>query len=174
MKLSFATAVLLLSLSVTFAAAQAGEAVPKPAAHPKLATHHDEITANEALLMKQDSDFNSATQARRLDGWMEFMADDVVARRGPNVVGREALRKSMETEWADPNYSLTWRPVGARMVAGEHMGFTWGRWELNTTLPNGAKLHMTGDYLTVWERQKDGSWKVIWDGGGADTPGKPK
>jgi len=174
MKLSQATGVVLLALSLTFAAAQSGETAPKAVEHPKMATHHDEITPNEVLLMKQDSDFNKATQERRLDGWMDFMADDVVVRRGPNVIGREALRKSMEAEWADPNYSLAWRPVGARMVAGEHMGFTWGRWELNTALPDGNKLHMTGDYLTVWGKQKDGSWKVIWDGGGADTPGRPK
>ncbi len=174
MKLSKATAAVFLALSVTLASAQAGEAARKENKHPTMAQHRDEITPNEALLMKQDSDFNTATQERRLDGWMEFMADDVVVRRGENVIGREALRKAMEEEWANPSYRLTWHPVGARMVAGEHMGFSWGRWTLDAATKDGSKIHLTGDYLTVWGKQKDGSWKVIWDGGGADTPGKPK
>lgn len=132
------------------------------------------VVPNEAMLMKLDSDFNDATQARRLDGWMEFMADDVVVRRGENVIGREALRKALTDEWADPGHSLTWHPVGARMVAGARLGFTWGRWTLEAAQKDGSKLHLTGDYLTIWAKQKDESWKVIWDGGGADpAAGKP-
>ena len=33
-------------------------------------------------------------------------------------------------------------------------------------------VERTGRYLTVWKKQKDGSWKVVWDGGAAD-PKKP-
>ena len=33
----------------------------------------------------------------------------------------------------------------------------------------GEKITLQGDYLTVWQKQADGSWKVIYDGGTPDA-----
>ncbi len=41
----------------------------------------------EVALLKADRNFNKATQEKRLDGWMQFMADDVVLLRAKPVVG---------------------------------------------------------------------------------------
>ncbi len=119
----------------------------------------------KSVLLQTDADFNRATQERRLEGWMEYMADNVVLQRG--AVGKEAVRKELTAEWAEPKYNLTWKPDGAQMFDSNTFGFTWGHWELQAPKKDGTLLHMTGQYLTVWQKQKDGSWKVVWDGGSA-------
>jgi ketosteroid isomerase-like protein len=129
-------------------------------------------TADEAMLMKADSDFAKATQERRLDGWMEYMADDVILRRDVNVVGREAVKAALAPQWSRPGFTLNWYPVVAHMAAGRELGYTWGKWTRDFTDKEGKPQHLTGDYITLWAKQKEGSWKVIWDGGGVD-PVKP-
>jgi ketosteroid isomerase-like protein len=125
-------------------------------------------SADEAVLMKMDSDFAKATQERRLEGWMEFMADDVVLRRGQNLVGREAVRTALTPEWANPKHKLNWAPVAAHMAAGGKVGYTWGKWDGEFPDEKGNVTRLTGTYITIWGKQKDGSWKVMWDGGGAN------
>lgn len=36
----------------------------------------------------------------------------------------------------------------------------------------GEIVRQSGTYLTVWRKDKDGSWKVVADGGAPDNPTK--
>src|SRR2546423_15291306 len=44
-------------------------------------------------------------------------------------------------------------------------------WTLHPKTGTGADIVDTGKYLTVWERQEGGSWKIIRDINKADRPG---
>ncbi len=126
-------------------------------------------TVKDALL-KADRDFNQATQERRADGWMEYMDDNGVLGRPKPVVGKDAIRVALKEDWDDPNYHLTWAPDEAYAMPGNRMGYTRGHWTLTTKDKEGKPLTLTGQYLTVWRQNKQGEWKIIWDGGGADPP----
>jgi len=123
----------------------------------------------ESQLMQLDADFNRETQKRRDAAWMDYLADNVVMDRAQPIVGKEAAREALKKAWANPDFSLTWRPTGAHVFEGGTMGFTWGYWESKTLDASGKPRIGTGQYLTVWRKQKDGKWKIIWDGG-ADGP----
>lgn len=153
--------VVAVLMFASFSLAQAGPSTPDMSSK-----------ADEAMLMKMDSDFAKATQERRLDGWMEYMAEDVVLRRGQNVIGRDAVKAAIADDWANPKHKLDWHPVAAHMAAGGRVGYTWGKWSGEFPDKDGKVTKRTGDYITIWGKQKDGSWKVIWDGGGSD-PVKP-
>ena len=155
MKRLFITAGLLLASVAAFA-----QTAPAP--------------AGEEALLKADRDFNSATQAKRLEGWMSYMADDVILLRGKPLFGAEAVRAELKEEWADPNHSLTWEPTHAEMFKSGKMGYTSGRWVYHGVNEKGEKLKLEGNYLTVWRQEADGSWKVIWDGGTSDPKPDPK
>jgi ketosteroid isomerase-like protein len=34
----------------------------------------------------------------------------------------------------------------------------------------GNDFKLTGQYLTIWRLNKQGEWKIIWDGGAANPP----
>jgi len=126
----------------------------------------------EAALLQADRDFNQATQEKRLDGWMQFMADDVVLLHGKPVVGKEAARAALTEEWNNPAHSLTWEPKHAELFKNGKFGYTSGRWVYRDKNEKGESILLEGDYLTVWKMQADGSWKVIFDGGAADPAKK--
>lgn len=122
----------------------------------------------EDVLLKADRDFNQATKEKGLEGWMQFMAEDVVVLRAKAVVGKDAVRAELKSDWDDPNYSLTWEPKHAEMNKSGKMGYTSGRWTYASKNAKGEKITMVGDYLTVWRNQTDGTWKVIYDAGSSD------
>jgi ketosteroid isomerase-like protein len=124
--------------------------------------------AAEAVLLRTDREFNAATQSRRAEGWMSFMADDVVLLREKPTVGREAVGAEIQKTFADPNFVLTWEPVRGEMFKSGDMGYTVGRWTASSISAQGQKRTSQGTYLTVWKKQADGSWKAIWDGGASD------
>jgi ketosteroid isomerase-like protein len=122
----------------------------------------------EVALLQADRDFNQATGERGLEGWMAFMADDAVLLRGKPVTGKEAVRESMKEQFADAASQLVWEPKYAQLFNSGKMGYTSGRWTFTGVGEKKEKITVQGDYLTVWQKQADGSWKVIYDGGTSD------
>jgi ketosteroid isomerase-like protein len=127
----------------------------------------------EEPLMQADRDFHKATSERRLEGWMDYMADEVVMLGGPKgpVVGKEAVRADRAGLFTEnPKLDLHWEPIQGEMFPGDRLGYTTGSWTLTGTNAKGESVSLKGRYLTVWKKTADGAWKVVWDGGSAEPP----
>ena len=67
---------------------------------------------------------------------------------------------------------LEWRPSRAVARNGSDLAYTVGSY--STTLPESPdSVVATGSYVTIWERQRDGSWKVSLDIGSPDPEPRP-
>jgi ketosteroid isomerase-like protein len=124
----------------------------------------------KAALMKADRDFFAATKARRADGWMEFMTEETTISRDKPYSGLQAIRATMSEDYKDPRFQLTWDPETAVILESGNMGYTSGHYVAVAPGPNNTTLKFGGQYITVWKKQKDGSWKVLWDGGSSTGP----
>jgi ketosteroid isomerase-like protein len=116
------------------------------------------------------SDFARQTAARRLDGWMDFFADDAsIIHDGQTVTGKNALRAFYQPVFANKDFSLTWSPTHAEASRDGTLGYTVGLYEAR----NGTAISR-GMYTTVW-RKVDGRWKVVLDlGSTARVQSKPQ
>ncbi len=123
----------------------------------------------EDALMQADRDFCKDVAAKRLEGWMSWMAPNVVTFGGPGFKGLDEVRKSMKEAFDDADFRLELEPVKAEMFPSRTMGYTVGRFTMHDKGIAGP-TETKGTYVTVWQRQKDGSWKVVADGGGTDEP----
>jgi ketosteroid isomerase-like protein len=120
----------------------------------------------EQQLLDTDRAFAKAAQARRAAAWAQFMAEEAVAKGEKKPLnGKLEIVAAHERLFADPTTSLTWQPARAEMLVGKDLGYTTGDYELHTETPEGKKLTSRGQYITVWQKQKDGSWKVVYDAG---------
>jgi ketosteroid isomerase-like protein len=125
--------------------------------------------AARAALMDADRAFNQATAARRVEGWMEFFAEDGAMIRGAGTItGLTAIRGEMSKAFADTSFTLTWEPDQADASGG--LGYTNGHFKAQFRDAKGQPQLRTGRYLTVWKQQADGSWKVVRDIGVQDAP----
>ena len=55
----------------------------------------------------------------------------------------------------------------------QHFPYTSGTTEMNFKDASGKTNHDKGKYLTVWKKQADGSWKVLYDMFNSDLPTTP-
>ena len=130
--------------------------------------------AGRAALLKADRDFAAAAQVRGVEAWVENWAPNGVHPDGPGVaVGKDGIRKQMGPQYATSGFKLEWTVSRAEISKGGNVGTTWGRYKA-TRLKDGKTVVSTGDYVTVWEKQDDGSWKVVYDTGDRDPEPKPK
>ena len=79
------------------------------------------------------------------------------------VVGPDAVREFYAAQGAGT--SLSWHPVYAGAAASRDLGFTIGEYVATGLGPSGAAVQRFGKYLTVWKRQRDGTWRFLVDGG---------
>lgn len=54
-------------------------------------------------------------------------------------------------------------------VAGD-LAIETGRYEMTVTPKQGKAINDKGKYVTVWQRQPDGSWKIVRDISNSDLP----
>jgi ketosteroid isomerase-like protein len=96
-------------------------------------------------------------------------ADNGVVFGSPQfVVGPEAIRSYFAGQGSSS--TLTWRPVFSAVAGSRDLGFTVGEYIATGLGPSGAAVQRFGKYLTVWKRQRDGTWKFVIDGGSSSPP----
>lgn len=102
------------------------------------------------------------------EAFAKFLADDAVAinpDRQPTV-GLPAILSYMEGGGGE----LSWYPLAADVSKSGDMGYTWGRYTFTSTTPEGETVVSHGKYMSVWKKQRDGTWKVVLDGGSGNPP----
>ena len=122
------------------------------------------------VLMQTERAFAKATAERGIDGWMEFMAPNAVVLSAEPLVGLDQIRAGMGKLLNTPGFKLTWEPTKAEFLGKGDIGFVVGRWERHFIGEDGKPQVRKGSYLTTWQMQKDGSWKVVSDIGTPDPP----
>jgi ketosteroid isomerase-like protein len=120
------------------------------------------------VLMDAERAFAKATAERGVDGWMEFMAPNAVELSAEPLVGLDQIRASMGKQLSSPGFKLTWEPTKAEFLGKGDVGYAVGRYEVRFNGDDGKPVVRTGTYLTTWQQQKDGSWKVVSDIGSPD------
>ena len=124
-------------------------------------------------IAKAEADFEKARAEKGLEGWLSFFADDTAdfVRGGPFTFTKDEMRQHLEKDF-DPADQLTWQPVKIEVAKSGDLAYSLGNWQLKGKDPTGNEVTRTGKYITVWKKQKDGSWKVVADTGTVDPPAK--
>ncbi len=78
------------------------------------------------------------------------------------IVGKSAFANSFDKD-NDP-IGITWYPVDAAVAKSGELGYSWGNWQFKT--PDTTYF---GNYITIWNKKEDGTWKMVLDGGNS-TP----
>jgi ketosteroid isomerase-like protein len=64
-----------------------------------------------------------------------------------------------------------WHPVAGEVARSGDLGFTVGNAVFTGRSLDGSPQVRYSKYLTVWKRQRDGSWRYVVDGGNARPNG---
>jgi ketosteroid isomerase-like protein len=125
------------------------------------------------VLMKEDLTFSTMSVKEGMQkAFLAYFADSGVMLRdnGYPLVGRESL-VSMFANRTDTSFILSWEPVFARIAKSGELGYTYGYY--TRTIKTTGTVSK-GTYVTIWEKQKDGTWKFVMDTGTEGLPEKPR
>ncbi|MDX1939433.1 MAG: DUF4440 domain-containing protein [Saprospiraceae bacterium] len=90
-------------------------------------------------------------------------AEDAVINRGGTVIkGRDAIKAFYDKE----NYKaakLVWAPDFVDVAASGDLAYTYGKFTFTGIGVDGKELKSEGIFHSVWKKQKDGSWKFVYD-----------
>ena len=125
-------------------------------------------TADRAAVDKAHESFLVAMRASDCGGMLRVVADDAafIPPNAPNAVGKEAIRGWCQGAFAQARSSAVAVSEREVTVSGdwaiEHGKFDW------TLMPvaGGNPLRDQGNFVAIWRRQSDGSWKLsrdIWN-----------
>ncbi|MGQ0714629.1 MAG: YybH family protein [Gemmatimonadaceae bacterium] len=123
------------------------------------------VAAAREAVMQADRDFADAFRSRRVEGWVSWFdtAGVQVEPRGTMPRGHDAIRAHMTATSGDTAMVLAWRPTEAHVSNDGSMAYTIGDYDYYVRGRDSARTASSGQYLTVWRRQADSSWKVMAD-----------
>lgn len=128
-------------------------------------------TADADQIFAADEEFNRVTGELGAAGWVDFFAPDGrMVVNGGEIVGKAAIQEAMEPYLSAVR--LEWSPTRAAARAGSDLGYTVGRYRASPKESPDSVI-TTGTYVTIWERQADGSWKVALDIGSPHPEPRP-
>ncbi len=164
--MKFAIPLSLLVLPISIGCAPAPE-VPEPL----------DLDVERGAIMTADQDWSDAysNSDSRPDAFIDALVDNarLLPPDGPLAQGKEAIRTVIADLEAMPGFSVDWTPSAAEVGSAGYLGFTIGSYEMRMDGPEGGPIRIEGKYMTVWEKQSDGSWKVVADMFNADGPPTP-
>jgi ketosteroid isomerase-like protein len=130
---------------------------------PGFAQKEKEQSALESMVATELAFAKMAKDVGTRPAFSAFIADDGILFRPGPVKGKEWLAKNPAP--APPSGKrplLSWYPSVAEIAQAGDMGYTTGPWEFRPDI-NDAKAVAFGNFLTVWKKQADGSWKFAID-----------
>lgn len=94
-----------------------------------------------------------------------FFADDnAVINRGNDslIFGKESI-KNYYLEKGNTEATVNWTPDFIEVSDCGTLGYTYGKYCWKVKKATGDTVEYKGVFHTVWKKQKDKSWKYVWD-----------
>jgi ketosteroid isomerase-like protein len=132
-----------------------------------------DLEAERRAIIAADRAFSeSSVSGDGIEAWIDaFAADGTMFPRLGKATGHDEIRRIMAPQFGVPGLELTWEPTTVTVAAAADYAYSIGRWRLENTNPLApVGLAGTGNYVTIWRKEGDGSWKVMVNIGNLDLP----
>ncbi|MGH9712020.1 MAG: YybH family protein [Candidatus Acidiferrales bacterium] len=156
----FRSMILLTALlTMISAVACSNQTAQQPAPPP------DTRQADEAAIRVASADWSKAAQARDLDKAVSYYSEDAVflVDKGATVKGRNSIRLVWKDMLAPTAPGVSFATAFVEVARSGDIGYEYGTVEVTGKDKKGKTTVEKGKYVTVWKKQKDGSWKAVVD-----------
>lgn len=98
------------------------------------------------------------------EAFYQFASEEAVVLRGRDsiIMGKEGIR-NFYSDSAYINAYAEWAPDFIDISNDGTLAYTYGKYQWKFSDSTGKTTSFSGVFHTVWKRQKDGSWKYVWD-----------
>jgi ketosteroid isomerase-like protein len=123
------------------------------------------LTYVKLQIVKTEKDFEKTVAKKGLaEGFYQFADSNAVIKREHDtlIVGKTNIKNY----YLNPKYqkaTVTWSPDAVTVSDAGDMASTYGKYVWTSEDASGKVQVSKGVFHTVWKKQKNGSWKYIWD-----------
>ena len=132
----------------------------------------DTREADERAIREIEAEWSKAAAAKDVERLVSFYADDasVFAPGTPVVTGKDAIRRTLDADFATPGSSLSFQPAKVEVSRGGDLAYCSGTYTMTMNDPKGKPVTDKGKYVAVYKKQPDGKWKCVADIHNSDLP----
>jgi uncharacterized protein (TIGR02246 family) len=118
-----------------------------------------------AEILKIDAEWSRAAQSRDLERIVSYWAEDAVVYPpgAPALVGKPAIREYVGKSLQIPGFSISWKTDQVVVSKSGDLAYGAGTNRVTFAGPDGKTTTVEGKAVTLWRREKDGSWKCVVD-----------
>lgn len=139
-------------------------------------TPPDTRAADEQAIRDKETAAQQAWAAKDTDKVAALYADDatVMLPDTPVMTGKAAISAGFKGAGSDPNFALSIQNTSVEVSKGGDLGYVRGTYMVHQTDPKTKKATMEkGNYVLVYKKQADGSWKIVADTAIPEAPAAP-
>lgn len=119
--------------------------------------------ADKMKMMEADRAFSQLSEEKGMkNAFLEYIDSNGVLLR-PNqmpLMGADAIDFLIRQN--DSSFTLKWEPRNGIVARSGELGYTYGVYSLHS---NDKDTTYYGNYVSIWKKQLDGSWKFVLDSG---------
>jgi len=121
----------------------------------------DTSAADAKAINDKDTAFSKSVAAKDTSKFGDYYDAEanLMLPNEPLMKGADNVKTALGATMGIPGYSLSWQ-VG-RVEASSSLAYSRGVYDQTSIGRDGKPTKDHGNYLTVWKKQADGSWKVI-------------
>ena len=135
-----------------------------------LACEEVESREDRRALLALDREFAQKVEQHGFKVLEDFYDEDAVYMPSfaSTIEGREKILDAYRPYYDSTAIRLSWVPSRAEVARSRDMGWTIGTYTVTHTDDKGTTTIRHGRYVTIWKKQRDGSWKAVLDSGTPD------
>jgi ketosteroid isomerase-like protein len=116
------------------------------------------------LLLQTDKDFSAMAAKQGMHkAVMNYVAEEgVILRNNSYPVKGEKAVESRFTHKIDSTFTMNWEPMFEKISGNGDLGYTYG---VHTETNKLTGEITRGTYVTIWQKQTDGTWKFVLESG---------
>jgi ketosteroid isomerase-like protein len=124
----------------------------------------EQVRAAEVAFAKSLLDDKPEAFAALLDPGAVFVSGQAVTR------GKTAILAGWKGYFGPERPYFEWHPEVVELSADGNLGLSRGPWVIRTKDKEGKEVEIRGLYNSIWQRQADGSWRILFDAGCSPCP----
>jgi ketosteroid isomerase-like protein len=128
--------------------------------------------SEQLKLFAADKQWSAAIANGDIEQVVSFWADDAVLYfpEAPIVIGRESIKDIVRKNRSISGFSLEHKPAEVFVSNSDDLGYTTGTFNISLPDKNGKLIKRQGNYVCIWNKQNDGSWKCTVNIGNYRSP----
>lgn len=156
--------------ALAFAAALSSLSLVAAASAPPAAPDFDRAARTEEV-RQAELGFARSVLENRPEAFAAYLDEGAVFVGGEGVTrGKAQVVEAWAGFFAEGRPYFEWHPEVVELSDDGELGLSRGPWTLRGKGKDGAEVERSGTFNSVWRRQADGSWRVLFDAGCAPCP----